>query len=119
MEKAGRGDAWGCELMEPSVLAALISGAVTLANVVFTAVFNSVRDKQRRKSADERNIEDGLQCLLRAEIIRSHEKYTAQGYCPIYAKESLRRVYTAYHNLGGNDIATALYNECLNLTDNL
>lgn len=105
--------------MDASVVVALITGGVTLANVVFSAVFNSVRDKRRRKSADERNIEDGLQCLLRAEIIRAHDKYTAQGFCPIYAKESLRRVYTAYHNLGGNDIATALYNECLNLTDNL
>lgn len=105
--------------MDDSIIVAVISGAVTLVNVIFTAVFNSVRDKRRRKSADERNIEDGLQCLLRAEIIRAHEKYTAQGFCPIYAKESLRRAYTAYHNLGGNDIATALYNECLNLTDNL
>lgn len=104
--------------MDASVIVAVISGAVTLANVVFTAVFNSWRDRKRKKSSDERNIEDGLQCLLRAEIIRAHEKYTSQGYCPIYAKESLRRAYTAYHNLGGNDIATALYNECLNLTDN-
>lgn len=105
--------------MDSTIIVALISGAVTLANVVFTALFNSARDKRREKSANERNIEDGLQCLLRAEIIRSHEKYTSQGYCPIYAKESLRRVYTAYHNLGGNDIATALYKECLELTDSL
>ena len=105
--------------MDSTIIVALISGAVTLANVVFTALFNLVKDRKRVKSRDAQNIEDGLQCLLRAEIIRAHEKYTAQGYCPIYAKESLRRVYTAYHNLGGNDIATALYNECLNLTDNL
>ena len=105
--------------MDSAIIDALISGAVTLANVVFTALFNLVRDRNRAKTHNEQNIEDGLQCLLRAEIIRAHEKYTAQGYCPIYAKESLRRVYTAYHNLGGNDIATALYKECLDLTDSL
>lgn len=105
--------------MDASVITAVISGAVTLANVAFTALVNSLRDRSRKKSAEERNVEDGLQCLLRAEIIRAHDKYTAQGFCPLYAKESLRRVYTAYHNLGGNDIATALYNECLGLTDNL
>lgn len=105
--------------MDSTIIVAFISGAVTLVNVIFTALFNLVKDRKRVKSRDAQNIEDGLQCLLRAEIIRAHEKYTAQGYCPIYAKESLRRVYTAYHNLGGNDIATALYNECLNLTDNL
>ena len=97
------------------IIVALITGAVTVLNILYT----NYTQKKRRKTQNEQNIEDGLQCLLRAEIIRAHDKYTAQGYCPIYAKESLRRVYTAYHNLGGNDIATALYNECLNLTDNL
>ena len=101
--------------MMDSIIVALITGAVTVFNILYT----NRAQKKSKKTRDAQNIEDGLQCLLRAEIIRAHEKYTAQGYCPIYAKESLRRVYTAYHNLGGNDIATALYKECLDLTDSL
>ena len=58
---------------------------------------------------------NGLQSLLRAEIIRSYEKYIEKGYCPIYAKESLTRAYDAYHALGGNDVATGLYNEIMAL----
>lgn len=65
----------------------------------------------------DRAISDGVQCLLRAEIIACHERYEADGRCPIYAKESLKRVYEAYHALGGNDIATALYEETLALPD--
>ena len=103
--------------MDSTIITALISGAVTLANVIFTAVFTALKERRRAKSVEESNIEDGLQGLLRAEIIRAHDKYTALGYCPIYAKEALHRAYTAYHNLGGNDIATALYNECLKLKD--
>lgn len=60
-------------------------------------------------------IKNGLQCLLRAEIIRSHEKYKERGYCPIYAKEALTMAYNAYHALKGNDVATNLYKECLEL----
>lgn len=60
-------------------------------------------------------IKNGLQCLLRAEIIRSHEKYKERGYCPIYAKEALTMAYNAYHALKGNDVATGLYKECLEL----
>ena len=60
-------------------------------------------------------IKNGLQCLLRAEIIRSHEKYKEREYCPIYAKEALTMAYNAYHALKGNDVATALYKECLEL----
>lgn len=104
-------------MMDNTIIVALIGGVVTIANVVFTAVFSAVKERRRVKTREEQNIEDGLQCLLRAEIIRAHDKYTARKYCPIYAKESLRRAYTAYHNLGGNDIATGLYNECMSLPE--
>lgn len=60
-------------------------------------------------------LEDGVQCLLRAEIIRNHDKYIERGTCPIYAKEALRRAYSAYHSLGGNDVATRLYEEVMEL----
>ena len=58
---------------------------------------------------------EGVQCLLRAEIIRNHDKYMDKDFCPIYAKEALKRAYHAYHELGGNDVATGLYNETMAL----
>lgn len=103
--------------MDVSIITALIGGAVTLMNVAFTTLFSAYKEKSHKKTEDEKSIEDGLQCLLRAEIIRSHEKYTARKFCPIYAKENLRRAYEAYHNLGGNDIATGLYNDCMELPE--
>ena len=60
-------------------------------------------------------IKDGVQCLLRAEILRQYEKWEERGYCPIYAKQALSREYKAYHKLGGNDVATALYKELMAL----
>ncbi len=60
-------------------------------------------------------LKDGLQCLLRAEIIRSFDKYTERKYIPIYAKESLEKAYKAYHKLGGNDVATELYGQLIAL----
>lgn len=60
---------------------------------------------------------DGLQCLMRAEIIRQNEKWVDLCYCPIYAKEALTRIYKAYHALKGNDVATELYNEVIKLPE--
>lgn len=62
-------------------------------------------------------LEDGVQCLLRAEIIRNHDKYIDKGCCPIYAKEALKRAYKAYHALGGNDVATKLYEDLMELPE--
>lgn len=64
-----------------------------------------------------RAFRDGLQCLLRAEIIRQNEKWTAKEYCPVYAKQALSRAYKAYHALKGNDVATALYDEVMELPE--
>lgn len=64
-------------------------------------------------------IQDGLQSLLRTEIIRQNEKYVERCYCPIYAKDALRRVYEAYHALGGNGVMTDLYNDVMQLPETL
>jgi hypothetical protein len=74
--------------------------AVTLAATAFAKV---------RASAN------GLQCLLRAEIIRQYEKWSDRGFCPVYAKEALEKAYTAYHGLGGNDVATTMYETIMKL----
>lgn len=69
----------------------------------------------KMRKARETALENGVQCLLRAEIIRNHDKYVIRHFCPIYAKEALRRAYNAYHALGGNDVATRLYEEVMEL----
>ena len=69
--------------------------------------------KYRGKS--ERAVREGLEALLRAEIIRQYEKHVERGYCPLYAKEAIKREYHSYHALGGNDVATELYHIVLEL----
>ena len=86
----------------------LISWAVPfVCGGIITGLIAYIKAMRRKTSA----IEEGVQCLLRLELVRSHEKYTKRGYCPIYAKESLKRAYNSYHTLDGNDVATDLYEE--------
>lgn len=65
--------------------------------------------------AKVRATSNGLQCLLRPEIISQYEKWNERGYCPIYAKEALEKAYNAYHGLGGNDVATTMYKQVIKL----
>ncbi len=69
----------------------------------------------RLKIEQEKNkaIADGVQSLLRENIVSNYNKYTDRGYCPIYAKESIKKAYKAYHKLDGNDVATELYHKLL------
>lgn len=78
------------------------------------------RDMRRRLKSEQKKsaaIAEGVRSLLRESIVQNYNKYHEREYCPIYAKESIKRVYEAYHNLGGNDVATKLYNTLLNMPE--
>lgn len=119
--------------MDPTIWVAIIGGAFTLINMILSTVSSFISKEQTKRAADQEaehtalkqrmnqyleridDVEVGLQSLLRLEIIRSHEKYMDRKFCPLYAKESLTRTYKSYHKLGGNDVATDLYNELMDL----
>ena len=65
----------------------------------------------------EKAMQEGVKCLLRSELIDYHEKYVERGSCPLYVKESTRRIYEAYHELGGNGVITKLYQDLMALAE--
>ncbi len=93
------------------LLSSLFGTAVGGILSVLTALLTAGKRARKRQQAEE----DGLCCLLRQEIIHVYEKYKHMGYCPVYGKEALKRMYAAYHTLGGNDIATGLYLEIMQM----
>ena len=46
---------------------------------------------------------------LQESIVSNYNKYKDRGYMPIYARESVKKIYEAYTDLGGNDVAHDLY----------
>jgi diacylglycerol kinase family enzyme len=92
------------------IITAVIS---TTVSATITALIGHYKTSRKKTKA----IQDGLQSLLRAEIIRQHEKYTQRGDCPVYAKDALRREYDAYHALGGNGVVTDLYKDIISLPE--
>lgn len=106
------------------VTAALTAAVSTVVGSAVSAVIASlIAKKKSKKVMDEVTtaryiaIENGLQSILRAEIIRQHEKHTERHYCPLYAKEAMVKVYDAYHALGGNGMMTRFYNEIIALPE--
>ena len=77
--------------------------------------YKSVAARLKQEAEKNKAIAEGVQCLLRESIVRNYNKYSEKGFCPIYVKDSLKRVYHAYSDLGGNDVATGLYNTLLDM----
>lgn len=91
----------------------LFAGLLALLGWGYRTVSARLRAEQERNTA----IAEGVQALLRDSIVSSYNKYSERGACPIYAKESVKKAYAAYHQLGGNDVATELYQKILKMKE--
>ena len=60
-------------------------------------------------------MQEGVQALLRDSIVNSYRYYKGKGYCEPEERVAIAKTYNAYHDLGGNDIATDLFNRILRL----
>ena len=91
----------------------LFAAITALAGFGYHRISLKFQEEKDRNEA----IAVGVQSLLRESIISNYNTYQDKGFCPIYAKESIKKVYEAYHNLGGNDVATSLYKKILDMKE--
>ena len=89
--------------------------AICLA--ALTAAWRAVSVRLKIEHEKNEAIAEGVQSLLRESIVSNYNKYHDKGACPIYAKESIKKVYQAYSALGGNDVATSLYKKILEMPE--
>lgn len=59
----------------------------------------------------QKSIEQGVQALLRNALLQEYRKYKVIGEIPLLDKENFEHMYREYHELGGNDIGTQMYEE--------
>lgn len=96
----------------------LISGIILAAATYTINKARAEREAERRRLEEkEKALSDGVESLLRKSLVDDYNKYSDRGFCPIYAKESVKRAYKAYHALGGNDVITELYHKILQMPE--
>lgn len=104
-----------------TVLSWIITSVLGAVAAYYAAKWKAERKKEQEIKAAQKAQDDaqtqGMVSLLRAELIRQHDKWTERGYCPIYAKEAAQANYDAYHKLGGNGVITKLYQDVMALPE--
>lgn len=71
--------------------------------------------KLKRNKAKEKAIEEGVQALLRNELVREYREYKAKGELSILDKDNIEAMFAQYKNLGGNGTVKHLVEEILEL----
>ena len=75
--------------------------------------FSSTKLKKNKKK--DLAIEQGVQALLRNEIIRRYREFELRGEISILDKENLEEMLEQYKNLGGNGTVKKMMDDLLNL----
>ena len=91
----------------------LFAGLLAVLGWGYRTVAARLKAEQKKNEA----VSLGVQALLREAIVSSYNKYSDRGYMPIYAKESIKKAYKAYAQLGGNDVAHELYQKMLKMEE--
>lgn len=89
----------------------LFSALIALMGFGYKLLKNR-QDQQERKN---KAIENGVQALLRNELIRRYREYETKGEITIIDKENIEHLFNEYKNLGGNGTVAKMYEEMLSL----
>ena len=80
-------------------------------NIVLPILLGYIVWLLKRQKKDRDANSKGTMLLLRVQLIEYHSKYTALGNIPSYAYQNFCEMYEAYHELGGNGMATKMKQE--------
>lgn len=95
-----------------TIVSTLISGVLVFVVTNLMKENREIRGHRREENIKrEEAIGEGVQCLLRVKLIEYHDHYMAQNSIPSYALSNWNMMYSAYHNLGGNGMITAMDKE--------
>lgn len=66
-------------------------------------------EKERKRDAEHTALMTGLRAILRDRLLTLLTQYEQAGSINVQDWQNVNQLYQSYHDLGGNDIVTALY----------
>ena len=86
-----------------------------LVTAILGALLGFISTKLKKNRKKEKAIEEGVQALLRNELVRRYREYEAKGEMSILDKENMEAMFIQYQNLGGNGTVKHLMDDLLQL----
>lgn len=86
-----------------------------LATTGIAASYRHLTVRTKKDKLESEALKTGVQALLKDRIIDLHNDYVERGHCPIYVKQNVESLYSAYHALGGNGTVTKLHDRLMGM----
>ena len=97
--------------MEIIKLIAEIAGCITATFAALAILIKPIRERIFKTKKDNKSEREGLQCLIRSDILRLYREHQKEQAMPEYEFECLNRLYKSYKDLGGNSFIDKLYED--------
>lgn len=78
-------------------------------------MFKYLHSMIKKNAADNKAMKQGIQALLRSELIADYNKWSEREYAPIYARQNFENCWKQYHALGENGVMDDLHEKFLEL----
>lgn len=98
--------------MEINILQILLN---YLIPTILGGVLGFLSTKLKKNKERDKAIEEGVQALLRNEIIRRYREFELKGEISILDQENLEAMSTQYKRLGGNGTVKKMMDDLLEL----
>lgn len=86
-----------------------------LIPTILGAVLGFIATNFKKNKKKDLAIEQGVQALLRNEIIRRYREFETKGEISILDQENLDEMFIQYQNLGGNGTVKKMMNDLYEL----
>ncbi len=86
-----------------------------LIPLILGGIIGFISTKLKIRNKKDKAIEEGVQALLRNELIRRYREYEIKGEISILDKENIEHMFKEYTNLGGNGTVAKMYKDILDL----
>lgn len=98
--------------MEVNILQIILNYIVPL---MLGGIIGFLTTKLKGVKKKDKAIEEGVQALLRNELVRRYREYETKQEMSILDKENVEAMFKQYENLGGNGTVKKMYEELLEL----
>lgn len=98
--------------MEINILQMILS---YLIPTILGGIIGFISTKLKKDKKKDIAIEQGVQALLRNEIIRRYREFELKGEISILDQENLDEMFKQYENLGGNGTVKKMMNDLYEL----
>ena len=86
-----------------------------LIPTILGAILGFIATNFKKNKKKDLAIEQGVQALLRNEIIRRYREFESKGEISILDQENLDEMFVQYQNLGGNGTVKKMMNDLYEL----